>query len=310
MNSRLPLLWAALLLVALFCLGTRLAPRLDGAGRGGADAPPLASFLGQSRRLFADHFFIKADKYFHSGYYPTMFDDQTAFHTPHMALYPNVIDQEKAARDSAGKKKWMQNVVDVNDEAGSPGQAHDWIEGFGRQFFPVKHTHLDQHGEKGEMRELLPWLRLTAELDPVRVETFVVTAYWLRTELGRADEAERFLREGLRANPGNPEMLFEMGRVQRESRQDAERARNFWELAAQEWHERETAKPEPNTFLLAQIISQLATLEEEQGRLTAAWQHLQTLRAVSAFPAAIADWERTLWGKLAAAEAAHPFETL
>jgi len=30
--------------------------------------------LGDGRRLFANHFFIMADVYFHSGYYPSVFD--------------------------------------------------------------------------------------------------------------------------------------------------------------------------------------------------------------------------------------------
>jgi hypothetical protein len=200
--------------------------------------------------------------------------------------------------------------VDVNDESGSPGHARDWVDTFGRNFYPVRHTHLDQHGEKGEMRELLPWLKLSAELDPSRTETFVTTAFWLRSQLEAVAEAEDFLRDGLRLNPNSPDILFELGRIHREHHREAGRARNLWEAAIRSWQEREGEKREPNTFLLAQITSQLATLEEEQERFSATLQHLETLRVVSAYPAAVEKWTMEVWQKLAAQEAAHPAESL
>ncbi len=45
----------------------------------------LNVLMGDSRRMFANHFFVKADAYFHSGFYPTVFDNREAFQTPHMA---------------------------------------------------------------------------------------------------------------------------------------------------------------------------------------------------------------------------------
>ena len=78
----------------------------------------------------------------------------------------------------------------------------------------------------GEVREILPWLKTSASLDPERIETYSVTAYWLRTELKKIDEAEGFLRDGLRANPGQPLLLFELGRIYSEDRQDTNRARS------------------------------------------------------------------------------------
>src|SRR5438309_1796727 len=86
-------------------------------------------------------------------------------------------------------------------------RAADWIERFGRHFLITQHSHLSG----GNEREILPWLRFSAELDPQRVETYTVAAYWLRS-MGKIVEAERFLRDGLLANPGSPEILFELGR--------------------------------------------------------------------------------------------------
>ena len=44
------------------------------SGNGWQSKDVLATALGESRRLFANHFYVKADEYFHSGYYPSIFD--------------------------------------------------------------------------------------------------------------------------------------------------------------------------------------------------------------------------------------------
>ena len=61
------------------------------------------------------------------------------------------------------------------------GPPRDWIERFGRHFIITEHTHLQGAKE----REILPWLRISAELDPQKIETYTVAAYWLR-DLGKA----------------------------------------------------------------------------------------------------------------------------
>src|SRR5688572_31781294 len=77
-----------------------------------------------------------------------------------------------------------------------------------------EHEHgAEAAGSEGHEREMLPWFKLAATLDPERPETYVVASFWLTKKLGKFDEAERFLREGLRANPGNYEILYELGRI-------------------------------------------------------------------------------------------------
>ena len=253
-----------LTLCALFVLCFGLAAGLDiwfqgWKGNRAKSTDILGVMLGDSRRVFARHFFVKADAYFHSGYYPTVFDNRQAFQTPHMAE-----DAGAVGGNNEG------------DEEHFLGKPRDWIDAFGRKFYPSVHTHLDQGaahrpksdsgdlGGSAEVREILPWLRLSASLDPERVETYTVTAYWLRQRMGKVDEAERFLREGLQANPNSYEILFELGRVYSENRSDTERARNLWEAALLKWEKSESGKQKPDTFLLAQIVSHLAVLEEDQ----------------------------------------------
>jgi tetratricopeptide (TPR) repeat protein len=315
MNRPTSNLRTVLTLLGMLLLCFTLATRLDGwfqhwegSRRHGGSA--LQLLLGESRRLFANHFFVKADIYFHSGYYPSIFDDRTSYHTPHMALYPEVVDLEKRNREAASKRSlFFRNEVIVDDPDGSPGHSRDWIDAFGRNFYPVRHTHLDEVGKPGEMRELLPWLRLVVELDPHHIETYVVVSYWLRRELGRIAEAEDFLRQGLRANPDSSELLFELGRIQRQHHHNIERARHLWERAHRKWDGVESGKDEPNFFILSQVLSNLARLEEEDGNWVRAARHLQVLRQISPSPAAVQRWLEDVWSRIPEPVHAIPAET-
>ena len=275
----------ALLIVIGFCVATYVDARVhsltgDRARSGGV----LEVLLGDGRRLFANHFFVKADVYFHSGCYPTIFDDRQAVQTSHLAEDAGAVEGQN-----------------VEEEQSFLSQPRDWIDRFNRYFFPAAHTHLDhggpqaqlpqegctQHEPDGDVAEILPWLKLSARLDPKRVETYTVAAYWLRDNMGKADEAEAFLREGLRANPGSAAILFELGRIYQLDRKDRERARNLYELALRYWREQEANKEDPDIFKFAQITMHLAAVERESGHLEAAIRYLKMLQKVSPNPASI-----------------------
>ena len=70
-----PYLLLALLLTTCVTLATYLDPWYQNwAGSRARQTSLLATVMGDSRRLFANHCFVKADEYFHSGFYPTIFD--------------------------------------------------------------------------------------------------------------------------------------------------------------------------------------------------------------------------------------------
>jgi tetratricopeptide (TPR) repeat protein len=127
-------------------------------------------------------------------------------------------------------------------------------------------------------------------MDPQRVETYVVASFWLRHKLGKVDEAEQFLREGLLANPGDGEILFELGRIYHENRKQPTRARNMLELALAKCRDRESHKPEPDLLLLSQILNQLAMLEREQNNYPKAIQHYTLLKEISPHQDAVQAW--------------------
>lgn len=295
--------WMPIVFLAAACwaLAAWLEPWFQGwAGNRAGSGNLLQIALGDGRKLFARHVYVKADAYFHNGYYPSIFDNaDQGFEEAHI--------NEAAGLSRSGTEESL-------DFFGPP---RDWIDAFSRHFYPTEHSHLggadcghdhdhegecdhdhdhdhdhDEHAEpsEGAQREILPWLRLSVELDPERVETYVVGAYWLRKELKRIDEAETFLREGLRANPKDPQLLFELGRIYHEDRHVMERARNVWELALRSLDQREVGVAEPNHFLRAQVLGNLAKLEEAQGDYARAIEHLQQLETISPHAESIRQW--------------------
>ena len=131
------------------------------------------------------------------------------------------------------------------------------------------------------VREILPWLKLSAELDPENIKTYVVTAFWLRTKLNKVPEAEQVLREGLRHNPDNAQLLFELGRIYFENYHNPARARNIWEAALRSWARQEPGVPQSkrlektndnfdDRFMFEQLQTYLAQLEEKAGNRDAA----------------------------------------
>jgi tetratricopeptide (TPR) repeat protein len=265
---RVPKLLIVLLLVLCFGVAGHLQPWFE-TWSGGRRTNVLSMMLGDSRRLFANHFFAKADSYFHSGYYPSIFDKPMGEGNSHME------EASHAEHEEEGHDEHHEEEAEAGNFLGKP---RDWIDAFGRNFYPSSHSHL---ADKTNEREILPWLRLTAELDPHKVETYVIASFTLRSRLGQVDEAEVFLREGLRANPDSYEILFELGRIHDENRHDAAGARNLWELALKKWLKQEAAEKKPDVFVYEQIVGYLARLEEQQGNYDRAIFYYEKVKAVS-----------------------------
>lgn len=254
MKQRTGYLILLLLLSASFSLATILQRRtLSWSRRTGSDNL-LQVMMGDGRRLFANHFFVKADVSFHNGYYPSIFDQaQAPKDSRHMSGHNDESEEKEHER--------QMNFL---------GPPRDWIEKFGRHFLITQHQHLAGKTE----REILPWLKISADLDPQRIETYTVAAFWLRRDLNKPDQAEKFLREGLRNNPGNYELLFELGRLYSENYHDPGHARNLWEMALRNWHQSEDKKEKPDLTALEEITMHLARVEEDAGRLQQAIEYL------------------------------------
>ena len=277
MNSPRPIFLLLLaLLVSCFALAAHLQPQFQAWRGSRASGDIFNVVLGDSRRMFAQSFYVKADAYYHSGYYPTMFDNNAAFQTAHMAADTGAV-----------------NDKNHGDEHGFLGPPRDWIDAFGRRFFPDRHTHLDEGGADDDLggsdnvREILPWLKLAADLDPDNVQTYTVTAFWLRIRMHRVREAEAVLHEGLRNCPDSYDILFELGRLYSENYHDPDRARNVWQFAIRKWLQLDPETQKDNRLIFEQITSHLAKLEEDAGNLPQALNWYQAAQKASVAPDAL-----------------------
>jgi hypothetical protein len=165
-----------------------------------------------------------------------------------------------------------------HEEEGSfLGAPKDWLDRFGRNFYPVIHTHL--HG--GNEREMLPWLKLSADLDPHEIATYLTASYWLRTSLKKPAEAEQFLREGLRANPDSYEILLELGRVYFYNRTNNFVARNIFALARKNWRRQEAAGKKPDPRAYEEILGEMVKTDRARGDAKLELEDLEELRQVA-----------------------------
>jgi len=279
----MPARYLVLLLLgaASFTVATVVEPRLANLDPNRTSGGSVVkAILGDSRCLFANQLFVEADVTFHSGYYPSIFDQaaKAPKDSRHMMAKEGSPEEEEHER--------KMNFL---------GPPKDWIEKFGRNFIITEHTHLAGKQE----REILPWLKLSADLDPQRVDTYTVAAYWLRS-MGKVTEAEQFLREGLRYNPGSYEILLALGNLYKDDLKDTRRARNVWELALRRWREQEGKKKDPDLSGLEQIAIRLARLDEQQGDLTHAIEFLQIAAKASPSSKALDQQVAELKQKLAA----------
>src|ERR1017187_3681852 len=288
MNSPRPFfLLLVALLVSCFGLAAHLQPQFQAWRGSRATGDIFNVVLGDSRRMFANSFYVKADEYYHSGYYPSMFDDNAAFQTTHMAADTGAV-----------------NDKNHGDEHGFLGPPRNWIDAFGRNFFPDRHTHLDEGGPADDLSgsekvgEILPWLKLSADLDPDNVQTYTVTAFWLRMRMNNVKEADAVLHEGLRNCPDSYDILFELGRLYYESYHDLDRARNVWEEGVRLWLKLDLEAQKDNRLVMEQLTTHLAKLEEDTGNLPHALEWLQAAQKVSGTPDVIGQQINRLKGKL------------
>ena len=261
-----PLSLLLVLLALAFTLATGLTLTAGNWSQRAKSDNLFGMLFGDGRKLFANQFFTMADVYFHSGYYPSVFDLKS--------------DEEKEIISASHGRKETEEDEKNEDFLGKP---KDWIDAFGRNFRITRHTHLENHNE----REILPWLRLAADLDPNKIETFTVGAFFLREHLNRPDQAEAFLREGLRNNPDSCEILFELGRVYHDSSHDLERARNVWQLGVKKFFLRSHDQQKEDKLVFEGLAVNLAHLEDEAGNYADAINWFRAAKKISPAPDAL-----------------------
>jgi hypothetical protein len=117
-----------MLLAACFSLATVLQERVSDWNKRGESDNVLKVLLGDGRHLFANQFFVQADISFHSGYYPSIFDQANR---PKDTGHLTAKEGEPAEEEHEKQMNFL-------------GPPRDWIEGFGRHFIVTEHTHLER----------------------------------------------------------------------------------------------------------------------------------------------------------------------
>ena len=286
MKQLSPRLLLTFLVAVVFALATSVELRSsrwkDASRPGGA----IAKILGEGRRLFANQFITMADVYLHSGYYPSIFDQPNANATKAIVSGDDGHGDEDAASHESHHHD--ENGACVHEDEHEKamdfmGKPNNWLDGFIRRFRITEHTHL----ENGREREVLPWLRIAIELDPQKIETYTSTAYWLSQKLGRVKDADQVLREGIRNNPNNAELLFEMGLLQYKSNHNTAKARGLWTLALRRWEEQSEEGKKETLGVLDKIAVNLGRLEESEGNLREAIEYYEMAMKVAPSPEAL-----------------------
>ncbi len=295
MNKFRATLCLLLLTVIAFTLAVCLQPRIwSWSGNDTFSAGAMKILFGGGRQSLAGLFYRQADVTLHSGYYPSIFSQaQIEEENEDDVTHSGSADHDHALAKDSQREPSVGNRV--AEDGGFMEKPADWIEGFGRHFMITEHTHLEGQGT----REILPWLRISADLDPHNVLTYTVAAYWLRKELRETDKAEQFLREGLRVNPDSYEILFELGCLYDEARHDPTRASNIWQLALRRWSEKEKNQKDPDFQLYDNILDHLAHVAEEQGDYADAIHWFEQAKEHSPSPAALRSQIDALRAKLA-----------
>ena len=194
------LLWIAFLLASVFSL----VPLIDNYNytfflkRGIFEKDILYRVLGDTRRIFSDYSFARADEYFHGGIKPKdkneceqidhMLEHQA---DEHADVHHHHEHRHRKDRKAVTTSKWnilpyIGEVIDIH-----------------------KHIHL--HGE--EEKELLPWFYYAVRLSPENINAYVIGGYWIGRRLDRPDEAIRFLKEGVVHNPDAWEIYAQLGQI-------------------------------------------------------------------------------------------------
>ena len=212
-----------------------------------------------------------ADVSFHSGYYPSIFDRQETDHEVAMPAHGQTEKEDSTSDDFLGPPP-------------------DWIAALERNFVPNQHTHLDTGGSTGHekssnVQEILPWLKLASDMNPQMIENYTVGAYWLR-RLQMREEARDFLFDGLHNNPGNSELLFDLGWLYQENFHDTNRACNVWLAGLRCWEAQSaTAKTNDQARLVyEETAMNLARLEKDEGHWPQVVKYLEMVKTVSPNP--------------------------
>ncbi len=137
------------------------------------------------------------------------------------------------------------------------------------------------HAEGYDVREIMPWLRVTTRMDPRNVPAYLTTAFWLAGALQRPDQAEQVLMEAQRNNPGDYRVLSERALLLLR-RADDEAAARLFDAGIRRWPGPMDPEDEQARADLSQMLSYRGFLYSIGGDRDSAMRCFE--RALEAMP--------------------------
>ncbi len=260
-----------LLCVALLAASAVLASWLGRQGgvrgnpRDGRQADVMALVFGEARKVVSGGLYDRADLYFHGGI---------------QAAADNCAEQAAEGRGGALAAAAAGSAAHADEdghaETGLVGERWDLWSRLNRRIHPTEDRHAS--GVR-ELKEVVPWLWAAAAADPHNTLAYGVGAYWLARELGRVDEALRFIGEGIRNNPDSCELEFCRGELlylRPRGKRDPATMKAF-SAALRKWTPEQFDRQEEARMCRRNILMYLATLHEQAGGHEAAKKCLREL---------------------------------
>ncbi len=198
--------------------------------------------------LVGDYFWNKADDYFHGGV---------------------------SHRTREHHKMYRNEAVHQETEDVSKKQSHlDFIQRINAAVMVNKHIHLSGV----EAKEILPWFRLAALLNPHNVNAYVIGAFWLARKFGKPEKAMEFLKEGRENNPDDYRIYWEFAFLYY-YRRDFEKAIESLETSKSFWKSRIS----PNDDEMASLYDFLGFLYWKTGEYSKSLENYEKFLKI--FPA-------------------------
>ncbi len=287
----IPLLALALLALALAgYLGRtlqseRVSPSLlTYADLKDSDAAPVVALLGEFRANFSYLLLMKTEQYLHSGvrYRPLSRREidlgREKIHHDFEAPEAEEARHRESEAAPAPEERPDEHATYTHEHG--HGHSHgaqlvpppEWDRRgiFGNLDRAVHPYEKEGELEHGDTREMLPWYRLATYLNPRLTKAYVIGAFVIASYGQKVDQAEAFLREGLRMNPESIEIQEALGRFLLHRRETPAQAKPLF-VQAIEAGRGQPELSQDETAAVCSAYSNLALLEwKSDGDVSAA----------------------------------------
>ncbi len=202
--------WVPVVSLAVVALVASQVPKASELPQvGGED--PVAVLFGDMRTMIGREMIAKADEYFHGGVTGLHHHDEFEHHEHGGDSGEQDEGHEHEHGEGQEGDHLHEHPEDHDDEAGLSyvAIADPW------RFITdqVKPPRVERHLQGETTRELLPWLWAAMRIAGDDIQAYQNAAYVLDALYGQPEKSLEVYRLGIRKNPSNPELEFNIGEL-------------------------------------------------------------------------------------------------